>query len=147
MMQLSEHFTLEELTASYMAVRKGVDNTPPEAVVGNLKVLAAALEQIRAAVGRPITVNCGYRCLALNRIVGGSSTSAHMQGLAADIVCKGLSAKDLALQVQKLGVTNLDQLIYEGTWVHVGLALERPRGQVLTATFPHGKAVYTNGIN
>jgi len=145
-MQLSEHFTLEELTDSYTAVRKGVDNTAPTSVIGNLKRLADVLEQIREVVGVSIIVNCGYRCNALNRIVGGAVNSAHVRGLAADIVAKGMTAKELAVVIEKMKIPEMDQLIYEGTWVHVGLTEGAARGQVLTATFPNGKAHYEFGI-
>lgn len=144
-MNLSEHFTLDELTASQTAVRKGIDNTAPPAVVENLRRVAAVLEQIRALVGKPVTVSSGYRCPALNAAVGGARYSAHMQGLAADITVVGLTPKALAKAIIDAGIV-FDQLIYEGTWVHIGLAAGAPRSQVLTATFTGGHAAYTEGI-
>lgn len=144
-MNLSAHFTLEELTASKAAVQRGIDNSPSIAVLANLRRLAALLEQVRAAVGIPIHVSSGYRCAALNSVVGGSPSSAHMNGLAADISTSGLAPKDLATAIIVSGV-QFDQLIYEGTWVHIGLSRGVPRNQVLTAHFANGRVSYTEGI-
>lgn len=144
-MQLTEHFSLAELTASQVATRKGIDNAPPPAVAANLARVAATLEQIRALVCGPITVSSGYRSPALNRAVGGAANSAHVLGLAADINALGLSARALALLIREGGIL-FDQLIYEGTWVHIGLAAGAQRNQVLTAQFSGGRATYLQGI-
>lgn len=144
-MNLSPHFTLAELVASQAATRNGIDNTPAPTAVANLTRVAAVLEQIRALVGGPITVSSAYRSPALNRAVGGAGNSAHLDGLAADITAPGLTARALALLIREGGVV-LDQLIYEGTWVHVGLSAGAPRRQVLTATFAGGRASYSVGI-
>lgn len=85
-MKLSEHFTLEELIASDTAKAKGIDNTPTEAVIANLSVLVVnVLEPLRVAMNRPIVVTSAYRSPKLNTAVGGSSTSHHLTGCAADI--------------------------------------------------------------
>lgn len=144
-MNLSAHFTLEELTASPTAVKRGIDNSPSLAILANLRRLAALLEQVRAAVGLPIRVSSGYRCAALNRAVGGSPNSAHVNGLAADISVKDLSPKDLATAIVVAGV-QFDQLIYEGEWVHIGLSRGTPRNQVLSARFASGRVTYLEGI-
>jgi zinc D-Ala-D-Ala carboxypeptidase len=87
-MRLSENFSLEELTASETAARKGIDNTPSEEVINNLKRLAAALQEVRALLNhRAILVSSGYRSPELNQAVGGSATSDHCKGLAADFIC------------------------------------------------------------
>jgi len=145
MTNLSEHFTLEEMTASQTAVRKGIDNTPSASVVENLRRVAGTLEQIRALVGAPVHVSSGYRSPELNAAVGGARDSAHLQGLAADIEVPGMTPQELAKAIEGAGI-QFDQLIYEGTWVHVGLAAGPLRGQVLTATFNGGRATYTEGI-
>lgn len=144
-MNLSAHFTLDELTASRTAAQRGIDNSPSIAILGNLRRLATLLEQVRAAVGLPIRVSSGYRCAALNRAVGGSPSSAHMNGLAADITAPGLSPKELATAIMASGV-QFDQLIYEGAWVHIGLAKGVPRNQILTARFADGRVSYVEGI-
>ncbi|MDD1015976.1 D-Ala-D-Ala carboxypeptidase family metallohydrolase [Pseudomonas rubra] len=131
-MLLSPHFTLAEMTVSETAARRGIDNTPSEQIISNLQRLSAGLEDIRRLVGRPILVSSGYRSQALNKAVGGSTSSVHTQGLAADIIAVGLSPRELARQVVDSGLM-FDQLILEfDQWVHFGLSAETPRRQVLT---------------
>ena len=84
MILLSPHFTLHELIKSDTAVRKGIDNNPDPIVLENLKLLASKLEVVRAILGRPVRISSGYRSKALNEAIGGSKTSTHMSGLAAD---------------------------------------------------------------
>ena len=84
-----KYFTLQELIRSDTAELLGIDNTPDAAVVDHLEELTEKLiDPLREAFGRPIIVTSGYRCPTLNRAVGGSSTSAHLQGYAADLVPK-----------------------------------------------------------
>lgn len=144
-MELSKHFTLQELTHSDTAVRKGIQNTPTPEQVENLKMVASVLEQIRELVGKPVKVSSGFRCPELNRAIGGSKSSAHMQGLAADIYVDGMPAKQLAIAIRDAGIV-MDQLIYEGSWVHIGLSAELPRKQVLTALFLKAGTRYLEGI-
>ena len=144
-MNLSLHFSLAELVASQVATRKGIDNTPAPAIVANLTRLAALLEQVRALVGAPITISSGYRSPALNRAVGGAASSAHVLGLAADISTAKLAPKALALLIRQSDIA-FDQLIYEGTWVHIGLSTGALRRQVLTAKFAGGGVSYVAGI-
>lgn len=144
-MNLSPHFSLAELVASQVATRKGIDNTPAPAIVANLTRLAALLEQVRALVGAPIAISSGYRSPALNKAVGGAANSAHVLGLAADISTAKLAPKVLALLIRQSDIA-FDQLIYEGTWVHIGLSAGAPRRQVLTAKFAGGSVSYVTGI-
>lgn len=145
MANLSEHFTLEELTVSQWAARNGVSNVPAEGTQerANLVKLAKFLEEVRKLVGGPITINSGYRGPKVNAAVGGSKTSAHMKGLAADIVRPGMSVKALAQAIAKSGLA-FDQVIYEyQSWCHLGLSTGTPRRQVLTKDATHD---YTPGI-
>ncbi|TNC78251.1 peptidase M15 [Janthinobacterium lividum] len=144
-MNLSPHFSLAELVASQVATRKGIDNTPSAAIVANLSRLAALLEQVRALVGAPIAISSGYRSPALNKAVGGAANSAHVLGLAADISTAKLAPKALALLIQQSDIV-FDQLIYEGTWVHIGLSTGTLRRRVLTAKFAGGGVSYVVGI-
>ena len=144
-MNLSPHFSLAELVSSQVATRKGIDNTPAPAIVANLTRLAALLEQVRALVGAPIAISSGYRSPALNRAVGGAASSAHVLGLAADISTAKLAPKALALLIRQSDIA-FDQLIYEGTWVHIGLSTGALRRQVLTAKFAGGGVSYVAGI-
>jgi zinc D-Ala-D-Ala carboxypeptidase len=133
-MRLSEHFTLDELTVSETAERMGIDNDPPDDIIPNLRALAVALEMVREALGdRPVVVTSGYRSPVLNRIVGGSRESAHLQGYAADFTCPGFgSPLDVCRAVVAAGRIPYDQLIHEfGRWVHLSVD-PRWRGQVLT---------------
>lgn len=132
-----KHFTISELTRSATATRLGIKNDPPAAVVMNLRYLVeAVLDPLREAYGKPIYVNCGYRCPELNKAVGGSRTSQHLTGLAADIHVKGESNAVLYELVKKYRLP-YDQLILEmGTvrnprWVHLSVSRTKNRGEVL----------------
>lgn len=82
----ARYFTLLELTRSHTASLRAMDNNPPNDVVYNLEWLCSqALDPLREAIGSPIIVTSGYRCPDLNTAVGGSPTSYHLLGLAADI--------------------------------------------------------------
>jgi hypothetical protein len=143
---LSEHFSLDEFTASQEATRHGINNKPSDKVVENLRMLAALLEQVRELLGGgAIRISSGYRCLALNRHIGSNDTSAHVRGWAADFTCPSFGTP-LAV-AKKIAESNLkfDQLIYEGTWIHISCDPQNRR-QLLTARFEHGHTYYTTGI-
>lgn len=144
-MKLTEHFTLAELIESQVATRRRIDNTPAPRVVENLRRVAALLEEVRELAKRPIVVSSGYRSPALNVAVGGARKSAHVLGLAADINAVGMSARDLAKLIASSGI-QFDQLIHEGTWVHIGLSEREPRRQVSTAHFGSTGTTYVAGI-
>lgn len=132
--KLSEHFTLHEMVLSQTAIRLGIDNTPTPEIVANLRIMAAKLEEIRSLLGEvSILVSSGYRSAAVNKAIGGSKSSAHMEGLAADFTAPGFGT---VLQVaRRISASDLayDQLIYEfGAWVHVGLSNGVPRRQDLS---------------
>jgi zinc D-Ala-D-Ala carboxypeptidase len=134
-MRLTENFSMAEFLASNTGERLGIDNTPDSARVrGNILRTAMLLERIRALLGKPIIITSGYRCLALNRAVGGAVASAHIEGLAADIIVPGFGVpydvcRAIEPQMMEFGI---DQLIYEHTWTHVGLRDAAPRHQALT---------------
>lgn len=137
-MNLTDHFTLEEMALSETAARLGLDNTPSSAHVENLKRVCQFLEQVRAAAktafgpNRVIAITSGYRAPAVNSAVGGKSTSAHCEGLAADFHCPGIPVLDLARLIEAK-LIGYDQLIHEyGSWVHIGLSTGTPRHQSLT---------------
>lgn len=120
-MKLSEHFTLEELTVSETAARKGLDNTPDNDALYNLKRLALFLEDIRTAVGRPLRINSAYRAPEVNASVGGSKTSQHCKGQAADIRVVGLTP-DQVCQAIIAAKLPFDQVIREfDSWTHVSI--------------------------
>ena len=144
-MKLTANFTLEEFTFSQTATRKGIDNAPPAEVVPHLTMVAAGMELVRALCGnRPIRVSSGYRCPALNRAVGGSETSAHVDGWACDFTVAGLTPKEVVRMIAGSKL-NYDQVIEEGAWVHISFD-PRMRRQNLIAKFKNGKASYTEGV-
>lgn len=149
MIKLTEHFALDEFLVSETAARLGIDNTPNDDVLKNLQRLATVLEDIRARLGKPILITSGYRSWPLNTAIGGSKTSYHPLGLAADFICPGFgSPLDIC---QAIAGTNIvyDQLIHEyGRWVHFGLPKENqsPRMQRLTYLYQDGKSVCLNGL-
>jgi len=140
-MKLSENFTLEELTFSQTAVRNNINNNPSSSVKNNLRTLATNLEKIRTLLGHPLRISSGFRCMELNRKIGGSVNSAHMDGLAADFTCAKFGKPiDIVKALFKSGI-KVDQVIEEGTWVHVSFD-PKMRQQFLTATFINGKPSY-----
>jgi len=131
-MKITKNFTLEEFTRSQTATRYGIDNTPDKVDIKNIHDLTKdVLQPVRNALG-PVYINSGYRCPALNIKVGGSSTSQHMRGQAADIVVTDHSVAEVFNYI----ADNLeyDQLIYEfGSWVHVSYKKGNNRMQKLEA--------------
>ena len=140
-MKLTEHFELREFTISDYAVRHGIDNTPNELIIGNLKMLCEyTLEPLREIVKRPIIITSGYRCYDLNKAIGGSDTSQHVDGKAADIIVPNMSVDELF----ELGSKYVphDQIIHEfARWVHVSYS-NPLRLQKLWAVKENGRTVY-----
>lgn len=132
---LTQHFSLEEMTASDDARRLGIDNDPPIEVVHKLRRAAHGMERVRILLGnRPIIVTSGYRCADLNAAVGGSKNSAHMQGYAVDFKCPAFgSPLQIARVIEASDIfPDVDQLIHEfGAWVHISFD-PRKRNQTLT---------------
>jgi zinc D-Ala-D-Ala carboxypeptidase len=134
-MNLSPNFTLDELTASQTAARKGLDNTPNATEVANLVRVAALLEEVRALLKKPILVNSGFRSKQVNDAVGSRDTSQHRIGCAADIRVPGMTPREV---VEACIAANIgyDQIIEEfGSWTHISVpntASTAPRRQALT---------------
>lgn len=145
-MNLSKHFTLKEMTMSTTAMRLGIDNTPSAESIQSMSLLAdRVLEPVREYIGEPIKISSGYRSPELNKKVGGSKTSQHCLGEAADIVCPNKNSEVFHFIKNNL---EFDQLIWEfgdeqePDWVHVSYRGNRMRGQVLVASKKNGKTVY-----
>lgn len=152
-MNLTKNFTLAEMTKSETALRHGIDNTPGEQEIAAMKLLAEkVLQPVRDHFGKGVKVNSGYRSPEVNSKVGGSRTSDHCRGQAADIEIPGVANYDLAKWI----VDNLEfrQVILEfytrgvpdSGWVHVSFVAEDNKKQVLTAVKKDGKTVYLNGL-
>ena len=150
--RISKNFALSEMVKSATAERLGVDNSPNLIHLVNLTHLAIhILQPVRDQFG-VITINSGYRSPALNAKVGGSKTSQHCNGQAADFESFSTPNPDLAKWISKN--LDFDQLIlefYDGVnpnsgWVHCSYNLMGNRGKILTALKTGGRVVYKNGF-
>lgn len=132
-MNLGAYFTLEELTVSQAAARRGLKNQPGATELANLRELVAQiLDPLRESVGRPVVVSSGFRSVLVNRAIGGASNSQHTLGQAADFIVPGMTTQQVVDRIRALGLP-FDQLIEEfGSWVHVSYG-PRHRRQVLRA--------------
>jgi hypothetical protein len=149
-MNLSKSFTLNELIKSQEATRLGIDNTPNEEHILNLKLLCEnVLQPIRDYYGMPVSVSSGYRSAKLCEAIGSSSKSQHTKGQAADFEIFGVANKDLADFVVKN--LDYDQCILEfwnenepnSGWVHCSFNSSGNRKQFLKAEKLNGRVVYT----
>jgi len=146
--RLQGNFWLSELLNSSTAVRRGIANVPGPAELANLReVLAPGLQRTRNSLGARMFISSGFRCLALNTAVGGSKNSQHLQGLAADFHCPDFGPPRLIVQhlMVRQPEIRFDQLIQEGTWVHISFSRGLPRGEVLTAHFGANGTTYSAG--
>lgn len=133
---VTKNFSMEELTRT----DTGLENKPSHEQITNLFRLAYALEKVRTACGnRPVITSSVFRSAAVNKAVGGSKTSAHMRGDAADFRVSGLSIAEVCRIIRESGIV-FDQLIEEyhngREWVHFGLS-DNPRKEYL---------IFKNGI-
>lgn len=144
---LSQHFSLDEFTHSDTAIRRSIDQTPPPVVLKNLAVAASQMELVRTLLGgKAIHVNSGYRSPVLNHAVGGAVNSAHLTGYAVDFTCADYGTpKQIVQMLAACPILTFDQIIQEGTWVHISFA-PAARREILTAHFGQGGTTYTKGV-
>jgi len=149
-MNLSKSFTLNELTKSQEALRLGIDNTPSDEHIENLKILCEKiLQPIRDFYGMPISVSSGYRSTALCEAIGSSATSQHTKGQAADFELFGIHNREVSDWIVKN--LDYDQCILEfwnpndpnSGWIHCSYNNLRNRKQYLKADKIGGKIVYS----
>ncbi len=152
-MKLTENFSLAEMIKSETALRNGLDNTPGPVEIENLKALCEnILQPLRNAYGRGIKVNSGFRHPNVNAAVGGSRTSDHCKGQAADIEIPGIPNYDLAKYIsENFWYTQLILEFYtpgipDSGWVHVSYNPADLKCQSLTAMRENGKVVYKPGL-
>jgi putative chitinase len=129
-MNLSTHFTLEELT---ITDHRELENTPNETELTNLKRLAEFLETVKTVLGgKPIMVNSAFRSKAVNDAVGSKDTSQHRIGCAADIRVPGLTPDEVVKTIIASGI-GYDQVIREfDRWTHISIPnAGAPRKQAL----------------
>ena len=133
-----KNFSLTELVKSQTALRKNIDNYPTDEAEANLHYLVETfLQPLRTALGRPITINSGYRSPELNTAIGGSTTSQHCKGEAIDLECPGMTTAELCLRIAE--DWEYDQMILEyykpgipnSGWVHLSFKREGNRKQLL----------------
>lgn len=152
-MNLAPNFTLQEMLKSELGSRLNIPNEPTKEQIDNLTQLTQkVLQPVRDAFKRGVKVNSGFRSVELNKAVGGSPTSDHTKGMAADIEIPGVSNYAVAKWIQD----NLDftQVILEfytpgipdSGWVHVSYDPKNLKKQALTATRRNGKTVYLPGL-
>jgi uncharacterized protein YcbK (DUF882 family) len=152
-MNLTANFTLSEMVKSETALRHDMDNTPGEAEIASLRLLCEKiLQPVREHYGKGVKVNSGFRHPEVNAKVGGSKTSDHCKGQAADIEIPGVANADLAAHI--VDTHKFTQVILEfytpgvpdSGWVHVSYDPANLKNQVLTATKKDGKTVYLPGL-
>lgn len=144
-MNLSAHVTLAEFQNSPTATTHGINNKMSLSQIESAKLLCEnVFEPLRLYLNTPIKISSGFRCVQLNKIIKGSSTSQHTKGEAMDLQ---IGAKGFNFIKDKL---DFDQLIWEfgndeqPSWVHVSYKKGRNRKQVLKATKQNGKTIYSN---
>lgn len=141
-MQLSPHFSYEELTVTHT----GLDNVPDKTAIAWLRLVANKLEEVRALLGdHPIKVNSGYRSVAVNHKVHGAYHSAHLWGRAADIVHPIYSPLEVCQRIASSRI-QFDQLIHEFTWTHLAISDDNKRRSILTAYMVHDRVSYREGL-
>ena len=152
-MNLTENFTLSEMTKSETALRHDMDNSPPQEITSNLQALAVhVLQPVRNHFARGVKVNSGYRSPDVNAKVGGSRTSDHCRGMAADIEIPGVPNHELAewirsnLLFTQVILEFYTQGVPDSGWVHVSYDHENLKKQALTAVKEDGKTVYLQGL-
>ena len=132
-MMLSDNISLREMTKSATARAGAIDNTPPIEAIDNLRALSqAVLQPIRNHYCAPLRITSGYRCLRLNRAVGGAKASQHVCGEAADISLDGLALEDLMAWIVNDSKLPFDQVILEPNWIHIAFTTRHdPRYEAL----------------
>ena len=147
MIMASPNFSMDELTHSDTAARHGIDNTPNEDEKDNLYKLAMELENVRKLLNNnPIYVSSGYRCLALNKLLGSKKTSSHIKGLAADFTCRQFGTPNEIVFALINSDIPYDQAIVEfDKWTHLSFCEDEktPRRQALVIN-KEGAMIYSN---
>jgi hypothetical protein len=149
-MQLSKNLSLAEVTRSESAKRNGISNMPTPEHIENFKLLAEKVFQpIREHFAVPIHISSGYRSAALNKAIGGASSSQHCSGEAIDIDMDGTTITNAQVFNYIKDNLEFDQLIWEfGTdknpdWVHVSYESKgKQRKQILKAYKAGGATKY-----
>lgn len=152
-MKLTQNFSLAEMVKSETALRLDLPNDPEPDHLENMKALAEnVLQPVRDYYGMGVKVNSAYRHPDVNKAVGGSSTSDHCKGMAADIEIPGIPNAELAewikdnLEFRQLILEFYTPGVPDSGWVHVSYNPADNKKQVLTAMKENGKTVYKPGL-
>jgi hypothetical protein len=150
-MQLTKNFSLHEFTKSNTAARRGIDNNPTAEHIHNLVELCEhVLQPLRDAIGKSIRISSGYRSEALNEAIGGSKTSDHSFGRAADIELVIDGKEDNAKLYNAIKTLDLDfyQMIGEfgdeeqPNWIHIAYRKDNAKKECLRAYKDNGRTKY-----
>ncbi|MFT4090497.1 MAG: D-Ala-D-Ala carboxypeptidase family metallohydrolase [Asticcacaulis sp.] len=142
----AEYFTFEELTRSETAQGRGIDNVPKGLLLKRLSETARRMDRVRLYLGQPVIVTSGFRSAELNRAIGGTSGSHHVQGYAVDFKCPRFGDPMQICRALRDSGIRYDQLIQEfNQWVHISFA-PTMRQQTLTALKQGGRTVYQAGL-
>ncbi|MDN3645783.1 D-Ala-D-Ala carboxypeptidase family metallohydrolase [Pontixanthobacter aestiaquae] len=148
MTKLTENFTLAEMVRSQQALRRGIPNSPGSREVTALRILCEnVLQPVREHFGKPVNISSGFRSPRLNRAIGGSGSSQHCLGEAADFIVSGVSNLEVCKWMERR--LNYDQLIYEfgePGWVHCSFSTNRMRNMELSAMRLGGRVKYLSGL-
>ena len=151
-MKLTANITLDELTKSQTAERKGINNNPSPQQIENIKALAVnILQPVRSHFGKPLIISSGFRCAQLCIEIGSKITSQHVadnDAAAADFEIPGVDNRELATWIKN--ELEFDQLILEfyrdnepaSGWIHCSYSSNNNRSQCLRAMREDGKVVY-----
>jgi len=152
-MKLTNNFSLNEMTKSQTALRRGIDNDPSNNEIDNLRLLCEyVLQPVREHFGKPVSINSGFRSSELNKAIGGSGTSDHCKGMAADIEIAGVDNSEIAEWIKDN--CEFRQLILEfytpgvgdSGWVHVSYNIDDNDKKIMTALKENGRTVYKLGL-
>ena len=147
-MNITQHFSLEEVHKSDTAAKLGIDNSVPLGLMDNVKRMCEKLEEVRSLFGKPIIISSFYRSPELNAKVGGSKTSAHMDGLACDFLVSGKFPHTVFDAIKDSNMV-FDQVILESSssgsiWIHLGIEKEgsQPRRMVMYGSKTNDGSVF-----
>ena len=147
---MTPNFPLEEFTFSETAERRGIDNSLPESLHATALYTLTCMEVVRVLLNNhPVVINSGYRGFALDEAIKGyraKRVSQHVRAEAVDFVCRRYGTPwQICHRLVAAGL-HFDQLIYEGTWVHISFTRTDPRREVLTARVLPSGTTYVKGL-
>ena len=125
-MNLTEHFSYQELTRSFEGERNGLSNEPPATVIPNIQRCAEMMETVRSLLNKPIQIHSCYRSSSVNKLIGGKPTSQHLQGLAVDFVSPEFGTPVEIANAIIASDLSFGKLIFEfNSWIHIQPGTER----------------------